>query len=86
MGSGGITAKELFGVLVRWTGFLGFAIGLLLVIRETIGRLLSGLNFPVLDWAYSLEPGLSAMLIGLAIVGFARGIAFLAYGPDQRSN
>jgi hypothetical protein len=59
---------------------------LLLVIRDSIGRLLSGLSFPVTEWAYSLEPGLSAMFIGLAIVGFARWITFLAYGRDKNSN
>ena len=81
-----MTAKDVFGVLVRWTGFLGFVIGLLLTIREITSRLLSGIQFVQLDWAYSLEPGVAAMLVGLLIMGGARGIASLAYGRDPKSN
>ena len=81
-----MTAKDLFGVLVRWTGFLGFVIGLLLIIREITSRWLAGMQFAQLDWAYSLEPGVAAMLLGLLIMGCARVIASLAYMRDPKSN
>ena len=81
-----MTAKDLFGALVRLSGFLGFAIGLLLVIREVVSLWLGGAHFTFSDTAYFMEPGLSAMIVGLAIMVCARGIAFLAYGRDPNSN